>query len=52
MVETSPSNSGGTGSIPGQGTRIPHASEPKNQNIKTEAMLSQIQSSLFKWSTS
>ena len=24
MVETSPSNAGGTGSIPGQGTKIPY----------------------------
>ena len=27
-------NAGGTGSIPGQGAKIPHASGPKNQNIK------------------
>ena len=32
-VKTSPSISGGVGSIPGQGTKIPHASQPKNQNI-------------------
>ena len=25
---------GGVGSIPGQGAKIPHASGPKNQNIK------------------
>ena len=35
MVKTSPSNAGGGGSIPGQGAKIPHASQPKNQNIKT-----------------
>ena len=29
-----PSNAGGEGSIPGQGAGIPHASLPKNQNIK------------------
>ena len=32
MVKTSPSNTGGVGSIPGQGAKIPHASWPKNQN--------------------
>ena len=34
MVGTSPSNAVGAGSIPGHGARIPHASRPKNQNIK------------------
>ena len=34
VVKTSPSNAGGTGSIPGQGAKIPHASMPKNQNTK------------------
>ena len=34
VVETSPSNAGGAGSIPGPGAKIPHASGPKNQNIK------------------
>ena len=34
MVKTSPSNAGGVGSIPGQGTKISHASGTKNQNIK------------------
>ena len=34
MVKTSPSNAGGSGSIPVQGTKIPHASGPKNRNIK------------------
>ena len=36
MVKTSPSSAGGVGSIPGQGAKIPHASPPKNQNIKQE----------------
>ena len=31
---TPPSNAGAVGSIPGQGTKIPHASQPKKQNIK------------------
>ena len=34
MVKTLLSNAGGTGLIPGQGAKIPHASGPKNQNIK------------------
>ena len=34
VVRTSPSNAGGMGSIPGQGAKFPHASPPKNQNIK------------------
>ena len=34
VVKTTPSNGGGTGSIPGQGARIPHASGSKDQNIK------------------
>ena len=33
VVETSPSNAGGVGSIPGWGAKIPHASWPKNQKI-------------------
>ena len=31
MVKTSPSNARGVGSIPGWGTKIPHASGPKKQ---------------------
>ena len=34
VVKASPSNAGGKGSIPGWGAKIPHASRPKNQNIK------------------
>ena len=34
VVKTSPSNAGGMGSISGQGAKIPHASGPKNPNIK------------------
>ena len=34
MVKTSPSNAGGACSIPGRGAKIPHASRPKNQNVK------------------
>ena len=34
VVKTSPSNAGGAGSIPGQGAKIPHVLQPKNQSIK------------------
>ena len=34
MVKTLPSHAGSECLIPGQGTKIPHASGPKNQNIK------------------
>ena len=39
VVKTSPSNAGGAGSILGQGAKIPHASPPKNQKHKAEAIL-------------
>ena len=32
MVGTWPSNARGAGLIPGQGTKIPHASGPRDQN--------------------
>ena len=34
MVKAVPSNAGGAGSIPNQGTKMPHASWPINQNVK------------------
>ena len=34
VVKTSPSSVGGTGSIPGRGAKIPHGSQPENQNRK------------------
>ena len=34
MLKTSPFNSGSAGSILGQEAKIPHASQPKNKNIK------------------
>ena len=34
VIKISPSNSGGVGSIPGWGVKIPYASGLKNQNIK------------------
>ena len=39
MDKTSPSNAGGVGLIPGQGAKLPHASQPKKPNPKTEAIL-------------
>ena len=33
MVKTSSDNAGGVGSIPGQGTKIPHALQPKTPNL-------------------
>ena len=44
VVKTSPANEGrgggaGSGSIPGQGPKIPHASQPKKPKHKTEAIL-------------
>ena len=34
MVGTSSSNAGNVGSVSGWGAEIPHALQPKNQNIK------------------
>ena len=34
MVKFLPSNAGGVGLIPGRGAKTPHASQPKNQNMK------------------
>lgn len=34
VVNTSPSNAGSTGLIPGQGVKIPRALWPENPNIK------------------
>ena len=34
MVKTLPSNAGCVGSIPGQGSKIPHVLSSKNQSIK------------------
>ena len=33
MVKISPSKAEGAGSIPGQGPKIPHALQSKNQNV-------------------
>ena len=34
MFKTSPSNVGCVGLVPGQGTKIPHALQPKTQKVK------------------
>ena len=34
VAKTLPSNAGRAGSVPGRAAKIPHASRPKNQNIK------------------
>ena len=34
VVKTSPSTAGSSSLIPGQGAKIPHASQLKNQNLK------------------
>ena len=34
VVKTLPSNAGAVSSIPGRAAKIPHASQPKKQNIK------------------
>ena len=39
VVKTSSSNAEGAGLIPGWGGKIPHASGPKTQNIRPEAIL-------------
>ena len=48
VVKILPSNAGGAGLIPGHGAKIPHASRPKNQNVrkKKEAMCLVAQSCL------
>ena len=45
-------NAGGVGSIPGQGAKIPHASWPKNQNIKQKQYCNKFNKDFKKWSTS
>ena len=38
-VKTSSSNAGGAGLVPGEGTKIPHASWPKGHNRKQNVRL-------------
>ena len=42
VIKTSLSNAGGVSSIPGRGAKIPHASWPKNQNIKQNIVTNSI----------
>ena len=48
MFETSPSNAGCVGSVPGQGTKIPHALQPKNQNVKQKQYCNAFNETFFK----
>ena len=48
LVVHSPSKVGCTGSIPGQGTKIPHELGPKISKHKTEVVLYEIQLKTFK----
>ena len=51
MVKTSPSNTGGVGSIPGQGGKISHASQSKNQSRKQEQYYNKFSNDFLKWCT-
>ena len=42
-VEILSSSSGGAGSVPGQEDKIPHDTQPKNQNIKQEQYCNKFQ---------
>ena len=46
MVKTSPFNARGAGSIPGWGAMLPHASRPKNQNIKQKRYYNELNKDL------
>ena len=47
-----PSNSVCAGLIPGHRAKIPHASWPKNQNIKQKQYCNKFKKDFKKWSTS
>ena len=51
MRRTSSSNAGGEGLIPGLRAKIPHASQPKDQNIKQNQYCNKSNEGLSKWST-
>ena len=51
LLKTLPSNAGGTGSIPGQGTKNSHALQPKNQNTKQKQYCNKFNRDFKKWST-
>ena len=50
--KTSPSNAEGAGSTPGQGAKILHPSQPKNQNIKQKQCSKKFSKILQRWFTS
>ena len=51
-VKTSLSSAEGAGSIPGQGSKTPHISQPKDQNIKQKQYYNNFRKDfLKKWST-
>ena len=50
VVKISLSNAGDTGSVPGRGAKIPHASWSKTQNIKQKQYCSKFNKDFFKWS--
>ena len=47
VVKTLPSNAEGAGSVSGQGDKILHASQPKNQNIKQKQYCNKFNKDLF-----
>ena len=52
VVRTSPANAEGAGLLPGGGAKIPHASGPKDQNIKQKQYWSKFNKGFKKWFTS
>ena len=52
VVKTSPSNTGGMGSTPGQSAKILHSSGPKNQNVKLKQYCNELNKDFKKWSLS
>ena len=51
VVGTLSSSAEGVGSIPGRGVKIPHASQPKSQNIKQKQYHGKFYKDFKKWST-
>ena len=51
VVRTSHSNERGEDSIPGQRTKILHASWPKTQNIKQKQYCNKFNKDFYRWST-
>ena len=51
MVMTPPSNAGGGSSVPSWRAKIPHTSQPENQNIKQKQSCSKFNKDFKKWVT-